>query len=313
MQSPFDPNTPVPTEYVLAADPSVHVASIELGVTFYLADPQHWAERGAAAALREFLRSAPQELLRWYTTSRLASWKRVRADTLDEVLDAFSVDWLGRLRHGFEFVLADDVHSESVGFRYVEVDPKRVERTSLLELTLPAHFDPRDLARLADMVFDLGPVYAGIGGYALRYNAGLKGSAFTAGHGWAKRYLGMDIQARDHMPWLVRGAVPGVNWLNYIGAAFCAETGFDAAAFAARRFTQPISVVRDARGLRVMAGPAPTLVDLNRFEHALCYEELARALSERFVVEPPELAGEFARRDDSKPWFRRFLEPIAWR
>jgi hypothetical protein len=307
------PNAPVPTEYVLEGDPSVHVANIELGVTFYLADPVHWAQTGAAQALRRFVQLAPQDFLLWYTTSRLDHHKRVTKATLHEVIDAFGVHWLGQLRHGFEFVLSDDTGSECTGFRYVEVDPKRVERTSLLELTIPAHFPPSLLLQLADAVFALGPVWCGIGGYALRYNPAHKGSAFTAAHGWAKRYLGLDMQDRNQMPWLVRGKLPGVSWLNYLGAPWLQASGLDMSALEQQHFVEPIALSHASSGLRIVAGEAPTLADLNRFEQPRAYEELARALCPHFVPEPPPLYGEFLREQDATAWFRRQLEPEGWR
>ncbi len=308
-----DPNQPVPTEYVLEDDPSVHVANIELGITFYLADSMHWAQTGAVQALQHFLRLAPREFLLWYTTSRLDRWNRVTDTTLHEVSDAFSVDWLGKIRHGFELVLSDDVTSESTGFRYVEVDEQRVLRSSLLELTLPAHFDPALLMQLADAVFSLGPIYAAIGGYALRYNTALKGSAFTAAHGWAKRYLGLDMQDRERMPWLVRDKLPGVSWLNYVGAPWLEANALDANTLLSHTFVEPVKVSREHGGLRIVAGDAPTLGDLNHFASLAAYEELAHALGEHFVSTPPPLYGEFVRQDDAGAWFRRLLEPGDWR
>ncbi len=307
-----DPNTPVPTEYVLEDDPSVHVANIELGVTFYLADPVHWAQRAAAQALQRFVQLAPQDFLLWYTTSRLDHYKRVTKATLNEVIDAFSVHWLGKIRHGFEFVLADDTGSECTAFRYVEVDPGRVERASLLELTIPAHFDPALLLRMADAVFELGPVWCGIGGYALRYNPEHKGSAFTAAHGWAKRYLGLDIQDRDRMPWLVRDKLPGVSWLNYLGAPWLQASGLDLVALEQRAFVEAIAVAHTPSGVRIMAGERPTIADLNHFEQSHVYEELARALAAHLVPDPPALYGEFLRERDAVAWFRRHVDPQGW-
>jgi hypothetical protein len=307
-----DVNSPVPIEYVLEDDRSVHVANVELGITFYLAEPAHWAQKGAADALQRFIQLAPQDFLLWYTTSLMDVYKRAHKNTLHEVVDAFSVHWLGQLRHGFEFTLTDDTGSECTGFRYVEIDEKRVERTALLELTIPAHFDPKLLLQMADMVFGLGPVYCAIGGYALRYNPAHKGTAFTVAHGWTKRYLGLDMQDRDRMPWLVKGKLPGVSWLNYLGGAWLAASGLDLAALEQRKFSQPIGVARAGGGARIMAGDLPTLADLNHFQRPLAYEELAHALADHFVPEPPPLYGEFARQEDAGAWFRRFFEPDRW-
>lgn len=312
MITPPQVDKPVPTEWVLDSDADVHVANVELGVTFYLAEPLQWAQQGAAKALELFMQLAPRDHLLWYTTSRLDTWKRVTQSTLHELLDVFSVHWLGQLRHGFEFVLADDTGSECTGFRYVEVDPTRVARTSLLELTLPAHFDPAQLEKLADAVFELGPVRSGIGGYALRYNPLHKGTAFTCAHGFAKRYVGLDMQDRDVTPWLVLDKLPGVSWLNYLGTGFLEASGLDAAALCAHAFEQPIAVTRSARGLRIQAGKQPTLVDLNRFEDARVYEELARQLQAFFVPEPSPLYGKFVQEEDATAWFRRFIEPTGW-
>ena len=307
-----DVNSPVPIEYVLESDRRVHVANVELGITFYLADPAHWAQKGAADALQRFVQLAPQDFLLWYTTSLMDVYKRAYPNTLHEVIDAFSVHWLGQLRHGFEFTLTDDTGSECTGFRYVEIDPTRVERTSLLELTIPAHFDPKLLLQMADMVFSLGPVYCAIGGYALRYNPAHKGTAFTVARGWTKRYLGLDMQDRDRAPWLVRDKLPGVNWLNYLGAPWLQQSGLDVAALEQDAFAEPIKVARTPAGVRILAGELPTLADLNHFQRPLAYEELARALQDHFVVQPSPLYGDFAYDGDSAAWFRRFLEPDKW-
>ena len=307
-----DEDSPVPIEYVLQSDRSVHVANVELGITFYLADPTHWAQKGAAEALQRFVQLAPQDFLLWYTTSLMDAYKRAYKNTLHEVIDAFSVHWLGQLRQGFEFTLTDDVGSECTGFRYVEIDPKRVERTALLELTIPAHFDPKLLLQMADMVFSLGPVYCAIGGYALRYNPAHKGTAFTVAHGWTQRYLGLDMQDRDRAPWLVRDKLPGVNWLNYLGEPWLAASGLDVAKLEQQAFTQPIQIMRTQGGVRMLAGDLPTLADLNHFERPLAYEELARALSDHFAPDPSPLYGDFAYEGRAAAWFRRFLEPDKW-
>jgi hypothetical protein len=307
-----DVNSPVPIEYVLESDRRVHVANVELGITFYLADPVHWAQKGAADALQRFVQLAPQDFLLWYTTSLMDVYKRAYKNTLHEVIDAFSVHWLGQLRQGFEFILADDVGSECTGFRYVEIDPKRVERTSLLELTIPAHFDPKLLLQMADMVFSLGPVYCAIGGYALRYNPAHRGTAFTVGRNWAKRYLGMDMQDRERAPWLVKDKLPGVNWLNYVGEPWLQASGLDLAALQQHAFTQPISITRTPAGARILAGDLPTLADLNHFQRPQAYEELARALAAYFPPEPSPLYGDFLADKDAGAWFRRYIEPDKW-
>ncbi len=308
-----DVGFPVATEWVLRDDPSVHVANVELGVTFYLADAEHWGRGAAARALETFVQLAPQDFLLWYTTSTLDGYRRVRASTLRDVLDAFSVGWLGKLRHGFEFVLADDMGSECTGFRYVEIDEKRAARTSLLELTIPAHLEPALLLRMADAVFGLGPIWCGIGGYALRYNPLHKGTAFTAAHGWTRRYLGLDIQDRDRMPWLVRGELPGVSWLNFLGAPWLAASGLDVGALVAHRFAEPISVSVVPAGARIVAGERPNLGDLNRFQDPRAYRELAAQLAAYFVSAPPPLYGRFLERGDAAAWFRRHLDPGGWR
>lgn len=74
----------------LTDDPAVMVARVALGLTVYLDDAGHWAERGLPAMVAALLRKVPEGALEWLTTltrawsvrrSRLHPMRSMRAST----------------------------------------------------------------------------------------------------------------------------------------------------------------------------------------------------------------------------------------
>lgn len=297
----------------LTDDPDTNVAEVTLGMTFYLADPLHWAQRGAGQALDAFLGPAPLDRLTWYTTSMLEDWHRTGEAGTRGLPGMLSNELIARIRHLFSFELADRTDVPRAGFVYREYDPGRGgPRASVIEASLPQEADPAALVELASAIVQSGPVYCAVGGYAARWNPFEKNTSYTEIHGWTRRYLGLDVCDADAMSWAAVQGLPGTNWLTFLGPALAAaRDDLDLAALAARGWGSAIATSVGG-GLLLQAGPGPTAGDRNRLGYPKIYAEVARALAPYFVEEPPELGGKFWREQHTRPWQRRFLEPDGW-
>jgi hypothetical protein len=298
---------------VLARDPLVTLARVELGATLYLDEPVHWAREGAARALEVFLSRTPAELRCWYTTSHLDNWVRARPALEAEWVENLRISGLAaQPRHLFEFALADDAGTPSQGFRYREVDPRRAERAPYIELTLPQEASGADLETLVREVAACGPVLCGVGGATVRWNPLYRFTAFARIRGWCKRFLGVDVQEPEESCWTAREKLPGSNWLTVCGPGFAVRP--ELAALAA--WTGPADAVQVSElgggSLLVRAGKEPTLGDRNALDFPAALARVAAALAPLFGP-PPEGVGIWQRRiPGPKEWMHRLVDPEAW-
>jgi len=305
---------PIPAPPVLShLETADTVVRVELGLTAYLAEPRLWATDGAARVLRAFLALVPSSGATYYTTSLLTTWRTRRGDDLAILAEALSARGfvVAPLRHQFWFRLADDPGAPGLGFSYTEIDPARATRSAVLEVTLPFGTDPEKLRALSEEVGRTGPLHALIGGYAARWNPRFRALAFSQLHRWCRRYLGLDVQVPEEMAWHAPRALPGVNWLTLVGEKLARERDLDLAALAAR-FKEPVWATDLPSGLLLRAGATPTLGDLNALEWPAAQAEVARALVDLLVEEPPGFWGDFHDLADTGKWFRRLVAPTEW-
>lgn len=292
---------------------ALEVVRVALGITAYVAEPMYWATDGAAKLLQFVLEQAPDAPL-WYRTSLLTDWNRIATVIdRDRIVAALAAQWIkGHPRHFFSFEVADDPQVPSFGFSYVEIDPRRATRPSVIEVTLPQDFDPERLASLAGALGDLGPFLAAVGGYAARWNPQRTPLAFAQIRLWCKRFVGLDAQNPDRMAWALDRGLPGTSWLTLIGATLQDRLKIDGRALAAGPWASGVSAVPLAHGLLLRAGERPSLGDVNSLETLPAYVEVARRLEPWLMKDPPELPGVFGAEKNTLKWFRRFVEPGAW-
>ena len=299
------------TGLCLTDDPDTNVTEVALGLTMYLDDPLHWAQRGAGQALDAFLLHAPADRLAWYTTSMVPEWHRAGASGARMLTDMVSSERIDRIRHLFSFELVDNTDVPKTGFVYREYDPGRGgPRASVLEISLLQQTDPQALVALTTAIAQIGPFHCGVGGFAARWNPFEKNTSFTEIHGWTRRYLGLDVGDADAMSWDAVEGLPGTTWLTLIGPSLAAAREIDLAALASLRWDD-VTATAVGGGLLLQAGAEPTTGDRNRLTYHKAYAEVARVLAPYFVEEPPELGGKFWREKHTRPWQRRFLEPDA--
>ncbi len=288
-------------------DPNVTIARVELGLTLYLDARGPWSHEGAARVLSSFLAVVPPTLLSWYSTSRTRGWRKIDSSAMSELARMLPASWTdGRPRHLFEFIVTDDVECPSCGFRYREIDAGRAERAAVVEVTLPQEHDPGYLLPIARAALAAGPLWSGVGGYAVRLGETFRADAFDVAWAWTQRYLGIDIQDAERMAWRAPEGLPGVNWITIVGASLAKARGIDLSGALRHSWIDPFiasEVAHDA--LMIVAGEAPTVGDSNRFEEPSAYAEVAQALGRVMVQNPPEFLGRFREGDASRRWFDR--------
>ncbi len=287
--------------------PDVTIARVELGLTLYLDPRGPWHHEGAARVLSSFLAVVPPTLLSWYSTSRTGGWKKLDTSAMTELARMLLASWTdGRARHLFEFSVTDDVEAPSCGFRYREIDPARAERAAVIEITLPQEFDAGYLLPIARAALGAGPLWSGIGGYAVRLGERFRADAFDVAWAWAQRYRGIDIQDTERMAWRAPEGLPGVNWITILGSSLAKVRGVDVGGALRHSWVDPFiaSEATDAN-LLIVAGEAPTVGDANRFEAPSAYAEVAHALRPLLVERPPDFLGCFRDREESRRWFYR--------
>jgi hypothetical protein len=303
---PADPRAVV--RATLPDDPDVTVAQVALGLTLYLDEPLTWARGGAAAALGQLLGVLPPPAPRWYKTSLVPEWHRAEEHELPALLEGLTLGWTQtRVRPGFRFALGDDPGAPAAGLAYHEVDDVVAGRTGVLQLVLPLTAGPGALLELAQLLGDGTPYWSGTGGYVATWNDRAKEAAFRAVYAWCKRCLGLDVQVPDEMAVQARRVLPGVNWITLIGTPLRDARDLRLAPFD----DESVMVAPLGRGTLVLAGPAPTLGDLNQLEYPAPYAAVARALAP-YLVEELLLYGPFSHEDRGRTWLRRFVEPEAW-
>lgn len=304
--------TPLIDGFVLAQRPRVILARVELGLTLYLTDMRTWATGGAARALEIFLRYAPRDSLRFYTTSQLPEWKRATESTHPLLVDSLSAPvLLGRPRHLLTFSLVDDPGTPSTGFVYREVDASRAARSGVLELTLHQETPPEVLLRLTQEVAGCGSFFSGVGGYVARWNEAHRHMAFDCLYEWCQRYWGLDLQDSEAFSWLAPRGLPGSNWLTLLGEPLIDVLG---AAAPALKDSQEdgVHVSPLPHGTLVRAGQKATVGDLNQLELPTAYMAAARMLEPAFIAEPPAFGGDFVRNKNARRWFRRMVDSLDW-
>ena len=294
------------------------VARVTLGATLYLADPAHWAGEPMLAAFDAFIAAVPANQLAVYTTSLLTEWRGITARAQPEIREALSGGrWLDqKVRHQFWFKIADEAGAPGLGLSYTEIDPARSSRAAVLELTLPPTSPPETLLNLLKHVVTLGPIYSGVGGYALRWNVRRRRLAFTQFYFWARRYLGLDAQDPDATSLLATQGLPGTNWLTLIGVPFTKarpdDLPLDLEALATHGWRHPVATAAFKGGLLIRAGAAPTLGDRNSLTYPAALAEVAQLLAPHFIDPPPDFWGPFYDEGATGPWLRRLAAPKDW-
>lgn len=287
--------------------PAITIARVELGLTLYLDARGPWAHEGAARVLQSFLAVVPPNLLSWYATSRTDGWRKLDQSLMGEVARMLPASWTDRrARHLFEFVVTDDVECPSCGFRYREIDVQRADRAAVIEITLPQEFDPGYLLPIARAALTAGPLWSGIGGYAVRLGERFRADAFDIAWAWTERYRGLDVQDAERMAWRASSGLPGVSWITILGASLAELLRVDVAAASRHPWIDPSIAAEIAEGsLMIVAGEGPTVGDRNRFEEPSAYAEVAGTLGTLFVGAPPRFLGRFCEEDAAKRWFYR--------
>jgi len=285
-----------------------------LGLTAYLADPSWWALQGTSQVLSTFVETVSPARLQFFTTSLLNSWMLLTTDQLSSAIKSMSAWALvsNRPRHHFFAKFADFPNVPEAGFSYTEVDPSRATRAAVLELTLPLETPPDQLARLALQIADLGLVYSMVGGYAVRWNPIHKRLAFNQFYLWAHRFVGLDAQQPEEMAWFAPAALPGSNWLTFVGAPLAEKREIDLKGLVRRTWKGPVTPIERTRGVLLRAGVTPTVGDLNELEFPEAYSEVAQHLAAHFVREPPPFWGAFMEDDGTRRWMQRLIDPALW-
>lgn len=290
-----------------------------LGTTFYLADPFFWAERGVVDALQLFVEGPWRGRLAYYTTSLLDRWRPLDGG-LRDVLAALTREKLlvRGPRPFFSFSVADDPHVPSTAFTYTEVDPRRSDRTSVLELTLAATDPPAWLREVSLRTAALGAFYSGVGGFVARFNPLFRRLAFNQFFLWARRFVGLDVQIPDDSSWSAAFALQGSSWLNFLGAPWAERREVDLVAWRTQTWRAPgvtctgIRPHAADRSVLLQAGESPTLGDRNDLVWPAAYAEVARALVDFFPEDPPTFWGAFAEHELTEAWMRRLVVPKEW-
>lgn len=294
--------------------PEGHIlARAPLGLTAYLDRPDVWAHGGIERILSAFFERVPRDQLRFLSTSLMATWKAIDESVLAEVLESFRYGGaLYGVRHLFWLKIANDPGAPALGISYTEVDPRRTTRAGVLEITLPETWDPHVLFELALEILNTAPVHSLVGGFAFRYDVHEESRAFHQIYRWASRYLAVDIQKPEDMAWLAPRALPGSNWLTYVGGSVAAAAGIDLAALRAQRYAHEVRTFDAADGLLFRAGPFPMKGDVNRMRFPFAYAEVARVLAPYFADPPPELWGPFFEKRHTSIWLHRLVDPAPW-
>jgi hypothetical protein len=307
----FEP-TMLPVRVFLQGDPSHNVARPALGLTLYLADHAHWAHGGAASVFGRFVDLVGPSLC-WFSTSTHPSARRFDSDILGSLAEHLAVQGLTtRVRHLFEFRVADDPNAASASFTYREVDPAQSTRAASLSLTFPHDFSTDDVLQLAIEIAHEHPFHSGIAGWTVSYSRRAEREAFSHAHLQCKRFLGLDVQYPDAMAWYATTGLPGVGWLTMIGDPLLERLALAPATLTGREWSSDVGVMRLRKGVLVRAGDKPMLGDLNRVELVPALHEVAALLGPHLVAEPPPLPGTFGIEDTTARWFRRFVDPSEW-
>lgn len=294
-------------------DPGRSLVRVGLGFTAYLADPEHWANGGAYRYFDFFRARIPGRFLCNMATSTNGYWRTVTGDDMDDVAESLRHALvISRPRHLFHMRLQNDGGAESVGFTYAEVDPRRADRSAVLQITFPQMSDPRDLIAHVIALLGMGPIHSLIGGLAFRWDWANEGWAFNRIYSLASRYIGIDIQKWDEMAWKTPRALPGTNWLTYVGAPLAERAGIDLEALAAHPWQHGVQSGLVQGGVMVQAGESPVQGDLNRLRLPEAYMEVARVLGPYLAPQSPKLWGPFFSYEHSDIWFRRLVDPTPW-
>jgi hypothetical protein len=313
-ESDSEPKAEPYIDTMIDVDEDEPVIRVALGLTAYLAEPEFWAQEGAQRALDLLLQSSVGDQLEYYTTSVMMQWEELEQGTLHELHRQLSsrVLLLDRPRHLMFFRLADIPNCPTVGFSYTEIDPKRAERSAVLELTLPQEHSPEELLALATALGKLGPVHSLVGGYVARWNELHRRNAFNLFYLWAQRYLGLDIQDAEELAAYTPEWLPGSNWLTLVSRQVAQVREFDLSTLRRGSWKQPVEVSAVGEGILLRAGERPTKGDLNNLAYPEAYAEVARRLDPLFIEEPPEFWGLFTDKAQTHSWLRRLAEAGDW-
>lgn len=301
-----------PDPMFLSEPPHTRVAAVTLGLTLYLDRSQVWAREGAGAILRAFLGLVPLDTRLRFTTSKIQHWIPIGRDPRD-ILKSLSQGQTARVRHQFELRVADQTGAPDVGFRYREVDDRRLDRTGFIQIHLPATSDPEDLLSLAGYAGAEYPIHCGVGGYQVSWSPRHRSTAYWWAYRWCRRFLALDVQDPDRMGWNANRLLPGASWLTLLSSPFAKRRSIDVVAAQRRRWESGVSVGSLGRSLIVQAGSEPELGDLNQLVYPKALAEASRWLAPHFVQTPQEHLGGFYGEKLTVPWLRRFVDPEGWK
>ena len=296
----------------LTDDPEVMVARVALGLTVYLDDAAHWAERGLPAMVAALLRMVPEGSLEWLTTSTRSDWVRLTAAERHGLPQTLANAWHARgPRHLFQVRLSDETECMGAGFSYREVDPGR-GRGGWLQLVLPYDQSPDDLLALAIELAQEHPFRCAVGGYLATFNEWEKPAAFWCIRRWALQHLGLDVQDPDMAAWFVARQLPATNWLTLLGNPLLEARGLAPDALRAHPWEREVTVLPLARGVIVRAGERPVTGDVNDLVYPETYDEVPRALEALLPKRFARYYGGFHDGEQTLRWVRRFVEPEGW-
>jgi hypothetical protein len=250
-----------------------------------------------------------------------SGWARVRAGLspsrgerfLDDLKDE---DVYPYVKRGFERtveLLSSDTGVSGYGFFYWARLPWRrrthsQDTVSVVSFSWPTEYlEEHGPGRMRELAMELASL--------LPFSSGHTGLAFHSPNTFCAsmegireesfRYPGLDVA---HGSTSLGLRVDGVHWLNFLGQPVLGEVG--GAAGLRARLHSPGTTVQEMEGERavVTLGQWPEAGDLEQGRDLPAYRELARVLEPWLYECPPRRSFEGATHEDTRRWWRRFLD-----
>jgi hypothetical protein len=190
-----------------------------------------------------------------------------------------------------------------------------MRRASQLLFRFPDDTTADTLAATAAWVLDHVPLWWGTAGWFFRVGEGPPSLVGRRLAGLAKRCWGVQLLDETALQWDALDGMPGVNWMNLVGAGFAEQAGaglgpLSAQAAALRR--HGVFHRAGRHGAAFAAGPQPLLGDINADERMDALVQVAELLQPLLLGRLSPLAGPFAKPEVLAAWLHRFSQPQAW-
>ncbi len=187
-----------------------------------------------------------------------------------------------------------------------------IERASHLRFRGAAEDAEKDLPPLALWAVEHLPVWWGTGGWFLERGAGrLAGRRLAT---LAKRFWCAQVLDMTALQWDALRGMPGVNWLNLVGAEFAVHAGLDLEGLAGAGCAcaaRGVFLRRGRNAIVLATGAAPSQGDINRDEGMHGYVAVAQCVAPLLLAEPT-LSASFESAEQLAAWMGRFSLPHRW-